>query len=92
MTNIWLLTVRYIALDKAFPYHLNTFDNVPINYMKGAITNISVSKTTETYYTNTINYTAQAQASGCTFTSFTAPLANYKILLFMTTLYISGVL
>lgn len=31
-TNIVFLGVRYIAIDKTFPHHLNTFDNVPVNY------------------------------------------------------------
>jgi hypothetical protein len=30
-TNIYLLTVAYLAVDPGFPHHLNSFDNVPIN-------------------------------------------------------------
>ena len=38
-TNIWLLTVAYLAVDPTFPHHLNTFDNVPINNTGGDIVN-----------------------------------------------------
>jgi hypothetical protein len=31
-TNIWIFNVPYIAVDPTFPHHLNSFDNVPINY------------------------------------------------------------
>jgi len=32
VTNIWIFNVPYIAIDPTFPHHLNSFDNVPINY------------------------------------------------------------
>jgi hypothetical protein len=31
-TNLYILNVPYIAIDPTFPHHLNSFDNVPINY------------------------------------------------------------
>ena len=31
-TNLYILNVPYIAVDPTFPHHLNSFDNVPINY------------------------------------------------------------
>lgn len=31
-TNIVFLGIRFIAISKLFPHHLNTFDNVPVNY------------------------------------------------------------
>jgi hypothetical protein len=37
ITNLWLLTVAYLAVDPTFPHHLNSFDNVPINYTAGDI-------------------------------------------------------
>lgn len=37
VTNLWLLTVAYIAVDPTFPHHLNSFDNVPINATGGDI-------------------------------------------------------
>ena len=35
VTNIWILNVPYIAIDPEFPHHLNSFDNVPVNYSAG---------------------------------------------------------
>jgi hypothetical protein len=31
-TNIYILNVPYLAVDPTFPHHLNSFDNVPVNY------------------------------------------------------------
>ena len=45
-TNIHILNVPYIAIDPDFPHHLNSFDNVPINYENGDLTNITVKSTT----------------------------------------------
>ena len=41
VTNIWILNVPYIAIDPDFPHHLNSFDNVPVNYNAGSLTNIT---------------------------------------------------
>lgn len=89
-TNIWVLEVRFIAISKLFPHHLNSFDNVPINYNNGALTNITAASMSVKTYTNTINYTAQAAATGSSYTQFSLPLTNNKVLLFMTSLYHSG--
>lgn len=67
-TNIFKLNVPYIAIDPTFPHHINSFDNVPVNYMAGPIVNISTSSDVTQIYTNTINYTQQA--SGLTYTTF----------------------
>ena len=49
-TNIWVLQVRYIAISKLFPHHLNSFDNVPVNYGAGPLVNITTaSMTPQTY-------------------------------------------
>ena len=37
VTNIWILNVAYMAGDPSFPHHLNSFDNVPLNYSNGNI-------------------------------------------------------
>jgi hypothetical protein len=37
VTNLWILAVAYLAVDPTFPHHLNSFDNVPINYTAGNI-------------------------------------------------------
>ena len=36
-TSLNSVVIRYLAVDSAFPHHLNSFDNVPINYMDGPI-------------------------------------------------------
>ena len=36
-TNLWVLNVAYLAAEPTFPYHLNSFDNVPIDYTSGNI-------------------------------------------------------
>ena len=61
VTNIWLLNVPYIAIDPSFPHHLNSFDNVPVNYSNSNLVNISTKSTTLQTYTNRINYTQQAE-------------------------------
>lgn len=86
-TYIWILNVPYIAVDPNFPHHLNSFDNVPVNVSNGALSNISVSSTTPVTYLNTINYTLQA--AGKTYDTFSTPLSNNKVVLFLTTLFLS---
>lgn len=86
-TNLWLFTVRYITIDKLFPHHLNSFDNVPVNY-GGLLTNITAPSTQPKYYTNIVNYTSQA--AGFTYNTFTLPYSNFKILLFLTSFFIDG--
>lgn len=45
ITNIYLLNVAYVAVDYDFPHHVNTFDNVPVNFTFGNLVNISTSST-----------------------------------------------
>lgn len=87
ITNIWVLNVRYIAIDRNFPHHLNSFDNIPINYNKGLLTNITIQTTTIKYYQNTINYTNLCNINSLTYNKFSLPLTNNKILLFLTSIY-----
>ncbi len=87
-TNILRLNVPYIAIDPTFPHHLNSFDNVPVNYLAGPISNISVSSSSLQTYTNVINYTTQA--AGLTHNTFLPPYSRNKVLLFMTTLRFMG--
>lgn len=90
-TVIWLLTVRYIAIDDAFPHHLNSFDNVPVNYSNGQLRNITQSSSSLKYYVNKVNYTKQCIANGyTTYKYFTQPYTNFKILLFITSIFIDG--
>ena len=87
-TYIWILNVPYIAIDPSFPHHLNSFDNVPVNYSNGDLENITTHSPTLQTYTNSINYTDQA--ANRTFKHFSEPLENTKILLFLTTLFQFG--
>ena len=48
----------YIAIDPLFPHHLNSFDNVPVNYNAGPLTNLTSKSTTRLLtYRNVVNYT-----------------------------------
>lgn len=82
--------VRYIAISKSFPHHLNSFDNVPVEYNNGALTNIINKVATVNTYQNIINYTLHAATIGSSYNKFTLPLTNSKVLLFMTSLYLQG--
>lgn len=35
------MTIMYLAVDRSFPYHLNTFNDIPVNYSNGNIANIT---------------------------------------------------
>lgn len=89
-TNIWILSVRYFAISKLFPHHLNVFDNVPINYGSGALVNVTTASTGPKTYTNIINYTAHATALAYTYRLFSLPLTNCKVIPFITTLFVTG--
>lgn len=82
------MNVPYIAIDPTFPHHLNSFDNVPVNYSAGELTNITVKSYSQTSYSNIINYTQQA--SGKRYKTFQTPLSRNKILLYMTSLFSAG--
>ena len=86
-TNINYLTVRFIAVDVLFPHSLNSYDNVPVNYSAGPLTNISVKGTTAfpSIYTNTINFTQQS--ASFQYKYFSTPLSSNKILLFLTSYF-----
>ena len=89
-TNLFILNVPYIAIDPLFPHHLNSFDNVPVNYGAGPIlTNFTTRDLFPKYYHNIINYTTQA--AGQKYNSFSTPLNNNKILLFLTIFSVTGV-
>jgi hypothetical protein len=80
--------VAYLAVDPSFPHHLNSFDNVPINYTAGDIVNITTMKSQLAYYANYINYTDQA--AGLSHNQFTTPLSSNKIVLFMSSFWVRG--
>lgn len=87
------MAVRYIAIDAAFPHPLNSFDNVPVNYGNGALTNITTPSPTTKTYRNTINFTDHSISTGQgSYSTFKAPYTNNKILIFLTSLFEEGML
>ncbi len=84
-TTILRLNVAYLAVDPTFPHHLNSFDNVPINYGQNLI-NITTKQNFTTYYSNIINYSVQA--AGRQYNTFQDPLDSNKILLYITSINI----
>jgi len=83
------LNVPYIAIDPSFPHHINSFDNVPVNYSAGPIANISNGNGGGTkIYTNLIVGTVQA--SGLVHNTFQAPYNRNKVLRFMTSMFMTG--
>lgn len=56
-TNINKMTVRFVAIDKDFPHHVNSYDNVPANYSAGPFVNISDQTPNINRYENIINFT-----------------------------------
>lgn len=90
VSRIWILEVRYMVISKAFPYLLNTLDNIPINTTYGPLVNITTRSLSPRTFTNPINFTTQSTPTGASFTQFTLPLTNNRIVIFPTTLYLSG--
>jgi len=88
VTNIYILTVRYVAIDSNFPHRLISFDNVPVNYTDAPLTIFATANPTIRTYQNTINFTQQAGSAA--YNKFSTPLFNNKIVMFMTSMYISG--
>ena len=92
VTNLNFLIVPYVAIDPEFPHHMNSFDNVPINYTSGELTKFAVQSSSELTHTERIDY--HAQTSGRTFRTFPANSdGNYngnKILMLLTSLFISA--
>lgn len=83
-----MLGVSYIAIDPTFPHHLNSFDNVPVNYSSGNLVNVTSKQSSAQTYTNTIDYSVQAASR--TYNQFSLPLTNNKIMMFMTTIFEEG--
>ena len=84
-THIRIINVLYMAVDRSFPYHLNVFRDIEVNYNNGPLTNVSSSFTGIRTYTNTINYTILAGTIGSNHTIFGPDLTTSHV-----ALYISG--
>ena len=41
-TSLYILRVPYLAIEPTFPHHLNTFDNIPVNYSAGNLVNFLI--------------------------------------------------
>lgn len=88
---MWDMEIRYIAISKLLPHHINSFVNVPVNFANGALINITIPISGGyTIYENTINYTAQANSIGSSYGYFNSTFTNNKILIFLTTIYLSA--
>jgi hypothetical protein len=89
-THIRILILQYLAVDRSFPYHLNIFNDIPINYTKGNLVNITQSSTATTFYENTINYTVLANTITTNFKQFGANLARNFVALYLSSIYNAG--
>lgn len=89
-TNIRILTIMYLAVDRSFPYHLNIFNDIPINYDNGALVNITGSSVGVRQYRNYINYTNLATSIGSAHTKFGLNLAKCDLVLYLCAIYNAG--
>lgn len=80
---------HYLALDKAFNYHLNLFTNIAANFSLGNLANVSTGTGTRTY-TNPIHYPTLAGTIASSFTSFSAALSRNRVLLFVTAIILDS--
>lgn len=89
-TKIRILSILYLAVDRSFPYHLNTFNDIPVNYLNGDIVNITGSSVGVRQYRNYINYTLLANSIGSSHTKFGTNLAKCDVVLYMCAIYNRG--
>ena len=80
--------MAYLAIEPTFPHHLNSFDNVPLNYSSGPLVNITSKSSSLQYFTEYINYSEQASSRA--YKTFTEPLSSNYIVLYMTSLWIAA--
>ncbi len=76
----FLLNDSYIAIDSAFPYHLNAISN--LNIISGMTYTATTTSTLAVYYPSAV--------TGSLYTQFTNPFTNYKIFFFLTCLKYMG--
>ena len=82
-TNVRIMTLQYLAVDRSFPYHLNVFNDIPVNYSGPSLSNISNSNTGQRTYTNTINYTLLSNTIGSSHITFGSNLASNYVALYL---------
>jgi hypothetical protein len=88
-THIRLLTLHYLAVDRAFTYHLNVFNDIDANF-GGTLTNIADASPATRVYTNTINYTILANTIGSNHTKFGVNLSKNNVALYLSSIYNTG--
>jgi hypothetical protein len=86
-TNIRILNMIYLAVDRSFPYHLNTFNDVEANFSDTALGVISSSDSGERSYTNTINYTELAATIGATNNRFGSNINKCHVALYLSAIF-----
>jgi hypothetical protein len=89
-THIRILILQYLAVDRSFPYHLNIFNDIPVNYTKGNIVNITTSTSVTTFYENKINYTVLASTIPTNFKNFGLNLGRNFVALYLSSIYNAG--
>jgi hypothetical protein len=90
-TNIRIFNIIYLAVDRSFPYHLNTFSDIAINYPSSALTDLGLVSTSETgvrSYSKTINYTQLAQSIGSSYQAFGSDLSKNQVALYLSAIYV----
>ena len=87
VTNIRILTIMYLSVDRSFPHHINVFNDINVNYGSGPLVNISTSTIGLRTYTNTINYTILANSIGSKYTTFGSNLNKNSIALYLSSIY-----
>ncbi len=80
-----MFSVHYLAVDRAFPYHLNIFNNFNANH-SSPLVNITIGTGIRTF-TSTIDYTALATAVGSSYTSLNPLLTENKIVPYLNGLF-----
>ena len=72
-----------MAVDSAFSYHLNVFNNIEVNVSSTALTNVVSGEGTRTY-TNSINYGNLVSTIGSAFNRFNSVLDRNRVVLSVT--------
>ena len=85
-----ILSLQYLAVDRAFPFHMNTFNNIDANFSNGALRNISGTKTGNRNYVNKVNYTVLASTISSPYMKFGANLAKNYVGMYLCAIYQSG--
>jgi hypothetical protein len=86
-TNLRILNLQYIAIDRSFPYHINTFNDIPANFSTGSLSNINSMSSSVRSYINTVNYTTLASTITTNFKYFGSNLSRNIIAMYLTAMW-----